>query len=164
VRYQGLTRRVFKRAHKALRLGVVAVVVAQTALLLGLRDFVAEQLAVLCLTYARHWLGHTIVNNPAFVRTPQTLADFTNAELYSYRITARAHIGRLLAALQFPAFLVADNRSRIAREEALLLWLSFIAFPRRMTDLQQRHGLEYSQISRFLKCVWEHVFTNWGAL
>ena len=91
-RHCGLTKRVYKRAVKARRVGIVALVVSQQALALGLRDYVAEQLALLCLAFARHWLGNVLVKNPIFVRTPQTLADFSDAELYAMRITNRNHI------------------------------------------------------------------------
>jgi hypothetical protein len=30
--------------------------------------------------------------------------------------------------------------------------------------MQQRHGLEYSQLSRFIKCAWLHIYVNWGLL
>ena len=112
-RHNGLTKRVYKRAVKARRVGIVALVVSQQALALGIRDYMAEQLALVCLTFARHWLGNVLVLNPVFVRTPQTLADFSNAELYAMRITNRNHITRMLAAMQFPPVLRADNRSKI---------------------------------------------------
>ena len=94
-------------------MGVVAPVVSQQAPALGFRDYMAEQLALVCLTFARHWLGNVLVLNPVFVRTPQTLADFTDAELYAMRITNRNHITRTPAAMQFPPVLRADNRSKI---------------------------------------------------
>ena len=45
-----------------------------------------------------------------------------------------------------------------------MLFLIFLCFPKRITDMQQRHGLEYSQLSRLMKCAWLHIYVNWGRL
>lgn len=112
------------------------------------------QLAALSVLYWRFLNGPLAVTNPTFVRVHVSLIDYSDAELYLMRITSRAHIPLLVHHLQMPPFIVCDNRCRMASTECYLLWLSFISNQMRMQDLQARHGLEYSQVSRFLKFMW----------
>ena len=58
------------------------------------------------------------------------LVDFSDHQLYHMRIRNRAHIPRLMAALHIPDFITANNGSIMHGEEAFLLLLYWLFFPR----------------------------------
>jgi hypothetical protein len=162
VRHEGLTLRRRAQVLKAKHLAVLALGVAAQAQQHGQPFLPALALAYISLAFVRHWSGWVVVINPVFNRTEQLTVDYSNAELYSYRITDRNYIPQLLQRLLIPQTFVSPNRGRMSGEECFLLWLSYVSSPIRLQDLQRRHGLEYSQISRWIRVMWTFLFLRWS--
>jgi hypothetical protein len=154
VRHEGLTLRRRAQVLKAKHLAVLALGVAAQAQQHGQPFLPALALAYISLAFVRHWSGWVVVINPVFQRAEQLTINYSDAELYSYRITDRNYIAQLLQLLQIPQTFVSPNRGRMTGEECFLLWLSYASSPTRLQDLQRRHGLEYSQISRWIRVMW----------
>jgi hypothetical protein len=162
VRHEGLTLRRRAQVLKAKHLAVLALGVAAQAQQHGQPFLPALALAYISLAFVRHWSGWVVVINPVFQRAEQLTINYSDAELYSYRITDRNYIAQLLQLLQIPQTFVSPNRGRMTGEECFLLWLSYVSSPTRLQDLQRRHGLEYSQISRWIRVMWAFLFVRWS--
>ena len=161
-RYEGLTLKRIETVKKVKKLCVIAMILEEEAKLTFIRDAMAEDLVILCLTFIEHEIGTVLVENPKFRRSVQLLTDYTDFELYNMRITDRDHIPRILIALQIPAWMYADNRCIIQGEELLLPFLDYFSTIKRQTEFQVRHGMEHSQISRWIKVMFIHIDATLG--
>ena len=92
------------------------------------------------------------------------LVDLSDHQLYHIRIRNRAHIPRLIAALHIPEFIRANNGSVMHGEEAFLLLLYWLSFPRTLASAQEFYGLEYSQLSRFIRAIIRLIMDEWQHL
>jgi hypothetical protein len=87
----------------------------------------ALALAYISLAFVRHWSGWVVVINPVFNRAEQHTINYSDAELYSYRITDRNYIAQLLHLLQIPQTFVSPNR--VSDEEYFMLWFRKLPCP-----------------------------------
>jgi hypothetical protein len=62
-----------------------------------------------------------------------------------------------MTLLGIPPFYILDNNCRVSGEEAFLMALDRFAFPKRLTDMENTYGREYSQISRTINTVVRRV-------
>jgi hypothetical protein len=69
-----------------------------------------------------------------------------------------------MAALHIPEFIRANNGSIMHGEEAFLLLLYWLSFPRTSASAQEFYGLEYSQISRFIRAIIRLIMDEWQHL
>ena len=124
-----------------------------------------RNIALMCLIIRNTYVRWSVYNNPTFTFIPMGLADYSDDELHNeMRIMKRSYIPRLLLALQFPVILRCDNGTRIDGEYAFLMWIYWISKVRTLTTVQRKYGIEYSQISRILKCVWLFMSHTWSHL
>ncbi|OQV17876.1 hypothetical protein BV898_08007 [Hypsibius exemplaris] len=70
----------------------------------------------------------------------------------------------LCDALRFPAFFIADNRSKMPGLEGLCLLLRRLVYPVRLHDLEIVFGRVMSVLSRFFNIVADYVFDHFGHL
>jgi len=166
-RHNGQSRTQVRKTLLLRMVGVLAATMAIEAEDDGNPDDFADMLANACFRQYLARVQPIRVQNPVFIRSYRLTATFTDAELYSIRITCRSHVPRLVRVL-FPLNtfrtrrLKVDNGCVMDIEECLLMFLWWIAFPRRLFNMQTMWGLEYSQISRFMKGMWLYLNGAWG--
>lgn len=116
---------------------------------------------ILCLVGVQIVSGNRVAINPTFTRVNRFLADFTDHQLYHMRIKKREYIPRLIIALHIPHIIIADNGSVMFGEEAFLLLLYWFSFPRLLSSAQEFYGIEYSQLSRFIRTIVRTLCAEW---
>ena len=85
----------------------------------------------------------------------RTFASFSSDWIYTNtRFHSSSDLLRLYKALQIPDKIVLPNRSVVSGEEALLVTLYRLSFPRRLSDFEETFGREYSHWSRLLSTLW----------
>jgi hypothetical protein len=123
-----------------------------------------RNLAIASILSRQWYLRIQILTNPTFNYIPMRLVDHDDTDLYDIRITKRVHIPRILRVLQFPQFFTCDNGIKLDSESALLMWFYWVSSPRLLVAMQRRYGMDYSAISRILKCVWLFIYVTWHHL
>ena len=109
--------------------------------------------------YLTRWMVNPLIT---FHYRHRVTATFSDSALFNMRIRNRAHIPRLLQALQIPVRWNCDTGVVEDREVGLLMWFYWASFPRQIYIMQNLFGREFSQISRILKAVWTYINTRWG--
>ena len=111
--------------------------------------------AVYCNLQAYLTVERVIIQNE---HKNKTISMFSSDWIYSStRFHSAADLLRLYTALGLPARIVLDNGSVISGEEALLVTLYRLSFPRRLSDTEETFGREYSHWSRVtLKWIVKH--------
>ena len=95
----------------------------------------------------------------------RTVASFSSEWIYSNtRFHSAADLLRLLSALRLPERIVLDNGSVTSGEEALLVTLYRLSFPRRLSDIEETFGRDYSHWSRVIKYTMQWIIKNWWYL
>jgi len=100
------------------------------------------------------------LQNPLYIRTDLRLGNFTDQQLYAFRITSRDNFRRIMTQLNSPPQIICTNGTKCHPEEAFLMLLDRISFPERLDDMQERWGREYSQISRILDATLRFIDEN----
>lgn len=99
------------------------------------------------------------------VHKHRTIASFSDEWIYSNtRFHSVADLQRLYSNLQIPDKIILDNKSVASGEEALLVTLYRLTFPRRLSDLSEIFGREYSHWSRVIKYTTNWLVKHWWYL
>ena len=165
VRWAGITGRERKIVRDNRRSFPTLIAIANAGI--GPRNQLARALLILRLQQnARiRRLIDTALLQPVFNNRHRNLASWSNGDIQDMRIWDRAHVAPLLAAIQVPnGRWECDNGVVEDAEVGLIMFFYWISFPRKLFAMQEVFGREYSQISRILKCIWEHMDTRWGHL
>lgn len=89
----------------------------------------------------------------------------TGGEYYSKFRFCREHIPRLVAALGLPQDMVLEKcRGRLAGEEAFLIFLAVMAYPKRYSDLTQFFGRSTGYLSEVVNDVAKFIVKHHGRL
>ena len=81
--------------------------------------------------------------------------------LNNTRFHSAADLKRLYTKLQIPERIVLGNKSIVSGEEAILVTLYRLTFPRRLSDLEVTFGREYTHWSRVIKFTIKWVSRKW---
>ena len=84
--------------------------------------------------------------------------------LNNTRFHSGADLKRLFTKLQIPQKIVLSNKSIVSGEEAILVTLYRLSFPRRLSDLEVTFGREYSHWSRVIKFTINWISRKWWYL
>ncbi|KAG5187605.1 hypothetical protein JKP88DRAFT_253976 [Tribonema minus] len=130
------------------------------------RDFQVRPLALAAigLLAMRSKLYHAL---PLYlaprVHYSRTLADLDDTQCYNWLRLRRPDFARLKKALRLPEdFIVTENRSVYPTDEALMIFLSRLTTPSRLTDLIEFWGRDHTQISRVVKWMVAYIFEKFG--
>ena len=95
----------------------------------------------------------------------RTISSFSDDWIYSNtRFHSSTDLMRLYKGLRIPDKIILDNKSVVSGEEALLVTLYRLSFPRRLSDFEKTFGREYSHWSRVIKYTLEWIVRNWWYL
>ena len=120
--------------------------------------------AMLMMHKAEEMTGYVELANRTFVCKHRMLADYSTDELKQMRFTGHSNVRLLMNVLLLPDRWEMKNGSVCHVEEGFMMWLSWIAFPRRLSTMQYDFGIEYSQISRIIAKIWQFLYTKWKHL
>jgi hypothetical protein len=127
----------------------------------------------LLLTLVRElrYINRVVATQPSlYIHRHRNAGTFSDAQLYAFRITSRAHIPRLMDAMfRNPNYnpimrWECDNGTVEDLEVGFMMFLYWNALPRTLFAMQEIFGREYSQISKILKAVWNYFNSTWGWL
>lgn len=76
---------------------------------------------------------------------------FTDENCWHHLRFRRAELAELFILCYFPAIVVCDNGLSCSGEHAFALMLYRLAYPTRLTEMQDVFGRDYSQLSRIFK-------------
>ena len=108
--------------------------------------------ALICLIILNVLIAQTEVVKPVNPSNKNRLIDsFADEECWHDLRFRKEGLRELLRACNFPHTIVCDNKYTCPGESAFCMMLYRIAYPRRLFDMQDKFGREYTQLSRIFK-------------
>ena len=99
-------------------------------------------------------LGYAYAHKVFFrriVRKEETLDNYSDHEYWNLLRFRKSDILKLILNLKLPGYLVSTDRRRFTAEFSIILFLRRMAYPGRLTDLEEDFGRDNTTLSRSLK-------------
>lgn len=94
------------------------------------------------------------------VRKEVTLDNYSDHECWNLLRFRKSDILKLILNLKLPGYLVSSDRHRFTAEFSIILFLRRMAYPGRLTDLEEEFGRDYTTLSRSFKTTLAWIDSN----